>query len=215
MIIALRGGHCAKSTGAIGLMREYETMQQYYKYVAQLLMENGHTVINCNTNGSSKQEDLEQGSVKSNKQYVDLFISLHMNASKEHTGRGVECWVYNENSRAIPYAKKICDNFAKLGFRNRGVKYNSSFYEMRRVVAPNIIFETCFCDNKEDVMLWNSLGMERLARALCNAIDSRIHLEVEVKKQYQVSINFNNKANAEEIFNKYKNLGYNCNMSEV
>lgn len=185
MKIGLRGGHSKKAQGAVGIVNEYEQMQKFYNHVSKLLTEYGHTVVDCNSNGATSSEELKEGVLKANNADVDLFISLHMNAydGKAH---GTECIVYSESSKSHSYAKRICENFASLGFKNRGVKINS-LYEMKNIKAPNIIFEICFCDSKTDIDIYNKYSWEQLAHKFCNAIDSNIPSEPEEKKAYIVT----------------------------
>ena len=122
---------------------------------------------------------------KANNANVDLFISLHMNAY-DGNANGTECIVYSENSKSYPYAKRICENFASLGFKNRGVKINQ-LYEMKNIKAPNIIFEICFYDSKTDIYIYNKYSWEQLSHKLCNAIDSNIQDKPEEKKAYIVT----------------------------
>ena len=165
MKIGLRGGHSKKAQGAVGIVNEYEQMQKFYTHVSKLLTEYGHTVVDCNSNAATSSAELSEGAKKAN---------------------GTECIVYSETSKSYSYAKKICENFAALGFKNRGVKINS-LYEMKNIKAPNIIFEICFCDSKTDIDIYNKYSWEQLAHKLCNAIDSNIPGEPEEKKAYIVT----------------------------
>lgn len=185
MKIGLRGGHSKKVQGAIGLVNEYEQMQKFYTHVSKLLTEYGHTVVDCNSNGATSSAELKEGITKANDANVDLFISLHMNAY-DGNANGTECIVYSESSKSYSYAKRICENFASLGFKNRGVKINS-LYEMKNIKAPNIIFEICFCDSKTDIDIYNKYSWEQLAHKLCNAVDSNIPSGPEEKKAYIVT----------------------------
>lgn len=173
MKLSLRGGHSANCQGAVGLRNEYTCMQELYKYTEQVLKKYGHTVINCNSNGSNSNAELSEGARKSNNANVDLFISLHMNALNGNA-YGTEAWVHSKGCRAEAVAKRLVNNFATLGFYNRGVKYNAKYYEMRNVSAPNIIFETCFCDSQKDVAIMDSTTYEKMAYLIANAIDSNI-----------------------------------------
>lgn len=175
MKIALRGGHSSNCVGAVGLVKEYEEMQKYYKYVSDLLTTYGHEVINCNSHATTQGGELSEGARKSNNAGADLFISLHMN-SYDGNANGTECLVASEYSRSYKYAQRICSNFKSLGFKDRGVKVKQ-YFEMKNVSAPNIIFEICFCDSKVDIDIYNKYSWEQLAHALCNAIDERIPLE--------------------------------------
>ena len=75
-----------------------------------------------------------------------------------------------------------------LGFKNRGVKVKS-YYEMKNIKAPNIIFEICFCDSKRDIDIYNKYSWDELSHILVNAIDRNIPETTasEVKKGYVVT----------------------------
>ena len=177
MKIGLRGGHSSNCVGAVGILNEYEQMQQYFKYVRHLLTQYVHTVIDCNSNGSNANAELSEGAAKANAANVDLFVSLHMNASNGQ-GQGVEALVSSEASKALPYAPKLCTNFGSLGFTNRGVKYEK-LYEMNHIAAGNIIFEICFCDSETDMVIYKGCSWQLLAHRFCNAIDSNIPADPE------------------------------------
>lgn len=185
MIIGLRGGHSSNCIGAVGIVNEYEQMQKFYGVVAALLKSKGHTVIDCNSNGSTASAELSEGAAAANNANVDIFISLHMNASNGQ-GHGVEALVSSENSKACPAAQRLCDNFAALGFTNRGVKYES-LYEMNHIQAPNIIFEMCFCDSSTDIEIYNNYSWDQLALTFCKSIDSNITGESNTLNNYVVT----------------------------
>ncbi len=172
MIIGLRGGHSANCVGAIGIVKEYEQMQEFYKAVSKVLTSYGHTVIDCNSNANTQNGELLEGATKANNANVDIFISLHMNAF-DGSGNGVEALVSSANSGAVSYATNLCNNFSQLGFKNRGLKYIKD-YEMNHVQAPNIIFEMCFCDSRTDMAIYYNCSWVSLAYRFCNAIDSNI-----------------------------------------
>lgn len=177
MKIGLRAGHSDNCTGAIGIVDEHEQMKKYYVAVKSAFEQYGHTVVDCNSNGFTPGAELSEGANKANSNNVDLFISLHMNASNGQ-GHGTEALVSSANSKAYNYANNLCNNFNLLGFTNRGVKTSTSLYEMNHVEAPNIIFEICFCDNEADIDIYNKYSWDELAYILCNSIDSNIPKEV-------------------------------------
>lgn len=185
MKIGLRGGHSKNCIGAVGIVDEYSQMQKFYTHVESILKSVGHTVINCNSDASTSSQELFEGVSKANRFNVDIFISLHMNAFNG-SANGTECLVSSANSGAYKTAQRICSNFSNLGFKNRGVKFQS-LYEMKNVKAPNIIFEICFCDSKTDIDIYNRYSWEQLARTLCNAIDNNIPLSAEQSKGYVVT----------------------------
>lgn len=187
MKIGLRAGHSPNCKGAIKLRDEYDCMIILFREVTKVLTSHGHTVIDCNSNASTEDGEINEGANKANNANVDYFISLHMN-SYNGQAYGTEAWTYGSTSRANPIAQRLCSNFASLGLTNRGVKYNSNYKEMNRVKAPNIIFETLFCDNKHDIEeVWSPTPYEKMARLIANAIDPNIPKE-EVKDKFQVVI---------------------------
>ena len=173
MKIGLRAGHSDNCTGAIGIVDEHEQMKLYYVAVKNILEKYGHVVIDCNSNGSTPDVELSEGVSKANNNNVNLFVSLHMNSSNGQ-GHGTEALVSSINSGAYSYANNLCTNFSYLGFTNRGVKTSTSLYEMNHVIAPNIIFEICFCDSETDIAIYNKYSWDQLAYRFCNAIDSNI-----------------------------------------
>lgn len=184
MIISSRGGHSPNCLGAIGLANEWVEMQKLYKEVEIILKLYGHTVINCNSNANTERGELSEGANKSNSvKGVDLFISFHMNAFNGQAN-GVEALIHvNGREFVTKVAQRLCNNFATLGLQNRGVKRVND-YEMRNVNAPNIIFETMFCDNAHDINeVWNKNSLEKMARLICNAIDPNIPIELPPKEE--------------------------------
>ena len=188
MIIGLRGGHSSNCIGAVGIVNEYEQMQEFFIYVSKVLTAYGHTVIDCNSNVNAQNRELLEGVTKANNANVDLFISLHMNAFNG-TGNGTEALVSSESSKALSYATKLCENFSQLGFKNRGVKFQK-LYEMNYVNAPNIIFEICFCDSQTDIEIYNRYSWMQLAYRFCNAIDSNIPITPSTESKGYVITNY-------------------------
>lgn len=177
MKIGLRAGHSDNCEGAVGIVNEHEQMKKYYTAVKAVFEAYGHVVVDCNSNGSTEGAELGEGASKANDAGVDLFISLHMNCFNT-TAHGCEALVSSANSGAYQYAVSLVNNFAELGFTNRGVKFAND-YEMNHISAPNIISEICFCDSATDIAIYNQYSWEKLAHVLCNAVDSNIPKEVD------------------------------------
>jgi N-acetylmuramoyl-L-alanine amidase len=172
MKIGLRAGHSDNCAGAIGIVDEHEQMKKYYTAVKAVLETYGHAVIDCNSNASSENGELSEGANIANSNNVDFFASLHMNCYNGQA-HGTEVLVSSQSSKAYPYAQRLVNNFAELGFTNRGVKFVRD-YEMNHIQAPNIISEICFCNSKEDIDIYNKYSWEQLAYVFCNAIDPNI-----------------------------------------
>lgn len=187
MKIGLRAGHSDNCTGAIGIVNEHEQMKKYYIALKEVFEQYGHIVIDCNSNGSNANAELNDGANKCNSANCDLFISLHMNCYNGQA-HGTEVLVSSVNSTAYPYAQKLVDNFDELGFSNRGVKFEK-LYEMNHINCGNIISEICFCDSEIDIDIYNRYSWEKLAYIFCNAIDSNIPTEptIDNSKHYIVT----------------------------
>ena len=181
MKIGLRTGHSPNCGGAIGIVNEYEEMKKFYGYVKAVFEKYNHTVIDCNSNGTTASAELYEGAKKANNANCDLFISLHMNAFNK-LANGSEVLVSSAKSTAYPYAKRLVDNYAELGFINRGVKF-AKFYEMNHIKCGNLISEICFCDSKKDIDIYNKHSWEKLAYTLCNAVDPNIPKDPETKEE--------------------------------
>lgn len=188
MKIGVRAGHSDNCIGAIGIVDEHEQMKKYYTAVKAVFEKYNHTVIDCNSNGSNANAELLEGVTKANSANVDIFISLHMNCFNGQA-HGTETLVSSASSKAYTTAQNLANNFAELGFFNRGVKFEK-LYEMNHVAAPNIISEICFCDSQTDIEIYNKYSWEKLAYVLCNAIDSNIPKEPPVSQKGYIVTNY-------------------------
>lgn len=230
MKIGLRGGHSPNCKGAMGILDEQLTMLILYKKVESILKQKGHTVINCCSDKNTISSDLSYGTTLANENYCDLFVSLHMNASSGHNGRGTEAWVYRSGDYPVnQLGLRLCNNFSKLGFINRGIKVNPSFHDLAKTTMPSLIFETCFCDNKSDVDLFNKYSLDTIALYIANAIDPvGIPLQGNPSTTpgnntssssnnfYRVIVgSYNNKSNADRMVSELKGKGYNSAFIDV
>lgn len=88
----------------------------------------------------------------------DILFDIHYNAGTPQAN-GTEAIVPNN---ATPFeasiAFKICKAFERCGFRNRGVKPESSTARKRlgwmRPNAENILLEVCFISNQSDMQIY-------------------------------------------------------------
>ena len=147
--------------GAVGLIKESTENRNVKNEVIRLLQALGHTVYDCTVDNGLGQSDILQKIVaKCNAHNVDLDVSIHFNSgARDSAGNGrstgTEVFVYNSGSNAKSYAENVCAAIAALGFRNRGVKYSTSLYVLRKTKAPAMLVECCFVDDKDDVALYN------------------------------------------------------------
>lgn len=172
MVIGINCGHTASGAGygAVGIVKESEHTRLVGQALMSLLRSAGITVIDCTIDqANTQQEYLAAAVALANRQDLDWFISIHFNASKDHAGHGAE--VYTYEGRQYQDALDVCANLAELGFANRGVKAGSDWYVIRKTKAKSMLVECCFCDNKQDIDIYNAAGgADGIARAIYKGI---------------------------------------------
>ena len=163
--------------GAVGLIEESTEARAVTKLVIKYLSEAGHTAYDCTVDdGTSQSNVLSKIVKKCNSHDVDLDISIHFNAGRnDYSGDGstggTEVLVYSENSKSYPYAEKITNSIAKLGYRNRGVKVRKDLYVLANTKAPAVLIECCFVDDKDDIKIYDA---DKMARAIVTALGVQV-----------------------------------------
>ncbi len=162
MKIVINAGHTklGKGTGASKLLNESKETRKIAYELMKLLADTKHEVVPAVFDKS--ENNLKEAVDLSNNENADLFISIHLNAGG---GEGVECFTWKGQKK--PQAVKICENIAKLGFKNRGVKNGSHLYVIKNTKATAILVECCFVDNTKDQKKYNA---NKIAKAIYNAI---------------------------------------------
>lgn len=225
-------GHNPKgkvASGAVGLIDESTENRNVNKEVISVLKSLKHTVYDCTCNDAVSVSDCVNKQVKkSNAQKLDLTCSIHFNSgAKDEKGNGkttgVEVLVCTD--RAKKEAEQICKNLEKLGFKNRGVKKTTRLGFLNKTVAPALLVEVCFVDDKDDVNLYKKLGAKKIGEAiaygmLCKNIpttpkppanNSSSNTTNTSKELYRVVTNsYNVKENAEKEIEKLKKQGINA-----
>lgn len=226
MIVGLNAGHCIKgsvgSRGIIGSGKEEVETRNITKLMTIYLEKLGHTVINCNVDEAYGDDDLDMIVAKANKQKLDLFVSVHLNAFSDYNANGTETYVaINSNGMYSSQAsfesnKKIAENvnskLVSLGFRNRGVK-QENFRVISKTNSHAILVETCFITSPVDKSVYN---VENVAKAIVEGITGQVVKE-EVEKPtvkpteqtyYRVIAgSFGDRANAEIRKKELEKLG--------
>lgn len=176
MTIGINCGHTASGagSGAAGIIKESEHTRLVGQALMNLLRAAGITVIDCTINQANTQREYLAAAVAlANRQDLDWFISIHFNASKTHTGHGAE--VYTYKGRQYQDAIDVCANLAELGFTNRGVKAGTDLYVIQKTKAKSMLVECCFCDNQQDVDIYQTAGgAEGIAKAIYAALLAHI-----------------------------------------
>lgn len=171
MKIGINCGHTITGPGygAVGIIKESEYTRKLGYAVMEKLRTRGMEVIDCTVDKAETNRSYLNLAVNlANKENLDWFISIHFNASSSHEGRGIEVFTYQ--GKKYPQAVKICENVEKLGFKNRGVKDGSELYTIKNTKAKAMLIEVCFCDNREDMVLYHQVGVSVMADAIVGGL---------------------------------------------
>lgn len=191
--------------GKIVRFKESIEARKVASEVVRLLKENGYIAYDCTVDDGTSQNDvLKKIVAKCNKNNVDLDMSIHFNSGRndeenpDGKNGGVEVLVYSLEGKATPYAKRICNNIAKLGFNNRGVKEDKRLYFLKHTKNPALLIECCFIDDIDDYEKYN---YKLMAKAIVEGVLDR-HINDE-EHRYGVNIyDFNTKEDADKFSDK-------------
>lgn len=182
MKIGINCGHTltGPGSGAVGIINESEHTRLVGRALRAKLQTAGHKVVDSTVDKAASADAYLSSVVQmANQQDLDWFISVHFNASGTGQGRGTE--VYTYKGRQYPDALNICQNLEKMGFKNRGVKEGSGLYVIKKTKAKAMLIEVCFCDNPEDVRIYEDAGADGVAQAIFSALT--YHLEDAAETQ--------------------------------
>lgn len=173
MKVSINCGHTKSGAGygaVSGKYKESEIVRLVGKELIRLLKAKGYTVNDSTVDSAESQNAYLKETVrKANNSGADLFISLHCNASSNHTGNGMEVFTYK--GRKLDKAVHICYELSKLGFKNRGIKDGSNLYVVKNTKAPAILVELFFLDNATDQSLYTKQGYRVIAKAIAEAFE--------------------------------------------
>lgn len=182
MKIAIDFGHgTGEDRGSVGYLNEENVIREYGPLVINELVRLGHTVINV----TPMQPNLTLGQSLAyrvniaNKNGVDIFVSLHVNAFKKDIAKG--CEVEYISLAGKVYAERISSEISKLGYVNRGAVKRENLYVLKYTSMPAILVEPFFCDNKEDCNKYNAA---KIASAIVAGITGQV---APVEKKEDVS----------------------------
>ena len=228
MVINVHAGHNPDgkaACGAIGYIKESTEARRVKDEVIRMLRELGHTVYDCTVdNGTSKSDVLKKIVSKCNAHTVDLDVSIHFNSATglEYDGEttGTEVLLYSGYSRAGERAVAVSEAIEALGFKNRGIKFRPDLYFLKKTVAPAMLIECCFVNDKDDTNLYDYYKM---AKAIVKGITGTEYVEededeevVETpnkddEKLYHVALK---KADAEKVKETLRELGIDALIVE-
>lgn len=190
---------------------EADIVKETVAKLISLLKEQGHEVLDATpynqkftgkTNTLARKSHHELRCKKADEFKSDLYLDVHLNSGG---GKGVECWVHNKNSKAYPYAEKICSSISKeMNLNNRGVKVNPNYWSLSLCETPAIIVEGAFVDTSADM---EKLNPEKYAIAIAKVFGD-ITKEVE-KKIHRVQVGaYSKRDNAEKTLEELKKAGF-------
>lgn len=210
-----------KACGAVGVVKESVVNREIKNRVFQLLKAQGHDVVDSTEdNGTSAGDVLTKCVRKDNAHSAEITLQFHLNSCvADYNGdgktTGVECLIYSEKARET--ATRICEEIAKLGYHNRGVKINQSLYFLRKTSATAILVECFFCDDLDDAKLYNVENMSQaIVRAVTGQVDTVTSVEtpkVPETKSNDFAIPSLRGYKGFSIVGGLKSFGYDSSMS--
>lgn len=226
MIIGINAGHGIFGSKSIGakstILCESTENREVVKYLTKILTENNCIVVDCTIDYPSSATDCINKIVsKANAQPLDLFVSIHFNAGSNNLAgnsvtTGTEVYTYSATSSSNSYATRIVDNVAELGFRNRGVKHNTTWGVLRSTQAPAVLVECCFVDDKDDVDLYKNIGAFEVAKKIAEGILNKKLTVDPTPEQVKYGVNVHSFGSKDSATNFQKLLKDNYNAySEV
>lgn len=172
MRISVNAGHTKSGSGSGADYKgfnEGEIARAVANALIKRLRNDGHAVYNSTVNAAPSQNAyLKEVCRLANRSGAELFVSIHCNASASRKGHGVECWTWKGDR--VPQAVKICENVAKLGFRNRGIKDGRGLYVVKHTKAVAVLVELFFLDNETDRALYEKHGADVIGAAIAAAL---------------------------------------------
>lgn len=162
--------------GAVGLLNESKENRLIKDEMIRYLRIGGNTVYDCTVdNGTSQKDVLVKIGNKCNAHTVDYDFSIHLNSGrKDPSGDGAiggfEVWVSDGKNGKDTLAKRIRENMAALGFKDRGTKTTKNLYILNHTKAPALLLEICFVDDRDDYDLYQKVGYQAIAKAIAYAV---------------------------------------------
>ncbi|WP_216697313.1 N-acetylmuramoyl-L-alanine amidase [Anaerostipes faecalis] len=177
----VHGGHNPSgkiACGASDLLDESKEDRKIAKAIIKYLKKEGATAYNCTvSNGTSQMDVLKKICEKCNKHNVRLDASIHLNSGRnDHKGDkkigGFEVWATAYTGLKKEVAKRAVANMKKLGFTSHGDPYKtkSNLYYLNHTKAKALLFEICFVDDKDDYLLYKTVGADAIGKAIAEAI---------------------------------------------
>ena len=176
--VVLDAGHDASNLAnksPDGSYYEHEFSLDMAKRIGAHLRRCGVTVVETRPDGAAVSL-AERCAVANNINGLDLFVSLHSNASGGSgwsSARGWSAYVYGAGGEREQAANTIAAWVRQVGvtLRSAPIVYDPSLYVLKHTVAPAVLIEHAFHTNKEDVVnllddAWRATVAEAEARGI-------------------------------------------------
>ena len=206
-------GHGGTDPGAIGPNKTHEA-----DVVLAIGKELNELLKGCNleikfTRLSNKYLSLTERSKIANNFKADYFLSIHINATKDNTVRGVEVWQYsNKNENLNKFSNNLCTDVSNIfNIRNRGLKLSKQFSVLKNTIMPAALIEIDFISNTQaEKDLRANSNIKAVAMAIKNNLVQLFGIEVPKNdKLYKVCIGaYRDKNNALNQVKLAKDKGF-------
>lgn len=224
--IYIDAGHGGKDTGAVGnglyekhialaITKKVENQLKQYKNVEVMLSRTFDTFLS-----------LEERTNKANHWGADVYIAIHINASKGASNKGFESFTHPQtDSKTKGFQNVMHEEIIKQmpGVVDRGKKAEN-FHVLRESFMAAILTENLFISNLSDSKLLNDdYFLDKIATGHTNGLvkffglvkKERSPIDTNQNKLFQViSGTFKERKNAENLVNKLKSLGYDSYIKE-
>lgn len=183
--VVLDAGHGGHDSGALYFStKEKDLTLDLVKRIQPYLEKEHITVILTRQNdealGENETEDLKQRVAIANKSNARYFVSLHLNASEKHEGRGYEIY-YNKKGSSL--SQTISSELDALHYsESRGSFSGNHLYVLRKSKMSSILIEAGFLDNADDHQaLASEATREKIAKAIASGIIKQINADEQNK----------------------------------
>lgn len=175
----VHGGHNPAgkiACGATGFLDESKEDRKIVKALIKYLKKGGATVYNCTVdNGKNQGDVLVKICAKCNARSVKQDFSVHLNSGRsdkigDNKNGGFEVWAYSWDAEKKSVANRCRKKMKSIGFTDRGLKASRSLYYLKHTKAAAMLFEICFVDDKDDYLLYKSIGADKIGKVLAEAI---------------------------------------------
>lgn len=135
-----------------------------------LQLKNDGAEVKLSRTSENDFKSLSERTREANAWNVDLFISVHRNASPNHTGTGAETLVYSQDLENVKVAEKLQRAMiTACNYTDRGIKARPDLHVLKATRMVAILLEVGFIDCPQDNDKFDKNTI-RLAEELSKAI---------------------------------------------